>query len=38
MVLAESDDSVRAGVLSVTVRPWQLRMAPILGWPQTLRP
>jgi len=29
--LAESDDSVRAGVLTVTVRPWQVRMAPILG-------
>lgn len=31
VALAESDDSVRAGVLSVTVRPWQVRMAPILG-------
>jgi uncharacterized protein YciI len=29
--LAESDDSVRSGVLTVTVRPWQVRMAPILG-------
>jgi len=29
--LAESDDSVRSGVLTVTVRHWQVRMAPILG-------
>jgi uncharacterized protein YciI len=29
--LAEQQDaSVRAGVLAVTVRPWQVRMAPIL--------
>ena len=28
--LAESDDSVRAGVLTVTVRPWQVIMAPVL--------
>ena len=28
--LAESDDSVRAGVLGVTVRPWQVRLAPVL--------
>lgn len=29
--LAESDDSVRAGVLTVTVRPWQVVLAPVLG-------
>lgn len=29
--LAESDASVRAGVLTVSVRPWRVMLAPLLG-------